>query len=90
MIDLITELLELDDRGERTTKLDELRALIIEQTEALEEAQATIEQLTSENASLVSANSKLFVQVATEDVEEASILDEADTVTLDDISFDNE
>lgn len=90
MIDIITELLELDDRGERTTKLDELRALIIEQTEALEEAQATIEQLTSENASLVSANSKLFVQVATEDVEEASILDEADTVTLDDISFDNE
>lgn len=90
MIDLITELLELDDRGERTTKLDELRALIIAQTEALEEAQATIEQLNSENASLVSANSKLFVQVATEDVEEADILDEADTVTLDDISFDTE
>lgn len=62
----VSTILDIEDRGERSTALDEIRTAFFEEVEKRETAEATAEELKGKNEGLLKANMDLFLKVGKE------------------------
>ena len=90
--DKVTSILDIEDRGERSAALDELRTAFFEEVEKRESAENTATELTAKNEGLMKANMDLFLKVGKEATgkEEPEIKEEPEKspeelITVDDL-----
>ena len=94
--DKISAILDIEDRGERSTALDEVRTAFFEEVEKRETAEATAEELRGKNDGLMKANMDLFLKIGKEATgkEEPEIKEEPEKspeelITYDDLFDEN-
>ena len=88
----ISAILDLEDRGERSTALDEIRGAFFDEVEKRENAETVAEELRAKNEGLMKANMDLFLKVGKEATgkEEPKVEEEPEklpeeTITLDEL-----
>lgn len=72
----LSQILETDDRAERSTMLDEVRTETNALYERIDVLSSQVSNLQERNGSLVEANSKLFMRLGVENQPESKIKNE--------------